>query len=243
MTLIELVISLAVSMILLTAVMTTMHSFYRLRDRGEREIEFARSVTMLSGSFRRDLSQLTLNNQKLIAEESMLSASSVRERVLSFQSELSHDPLVFWGEKDLMAISNFMPQGGGSNSTNASLALRTIVWSNREISAWRLPRKEEGGNIVFVSVPSTSVVMQQRREQGKIQRGVVEAKNVDELTSLLPFHLDIQSLSFRYYDGIQWVNSWDSEQRNGLPIAVELTINCNARVAPIRIVLFLGGRE
>ncbi len=35
---------------------------------------------------------------------------------------------------------------------------------------------------------------------------------------------EVTSLTFRYHDGTQWLESWDSYQQGGLPVAIEVTI-------------------
>ena len=35
---------------------------------------------------------------------------------------------------------------------------------------------------------------------------------------------EVISITFRYFDGTQWVESWDSYQQGGLPVAIEVTI-------------------
>jgi hypothetical protein len=35
---------------------------------------------------------------------------------------------------------------------------------------------------------------------------------------------EVLELRFRYFDGTQWVLQWDSEERQGLPMAVEITL-------------------
>jgi hypothetical protein len=35
---------------------------------------------------------------------------------------------------------------------------------------------------------------------------------------------EVTSLTFRYYDGTQWLESWDSYQQGGLPVAIEVTL-------------------
>ncbi len=35
---------------------------------------------------------------------------------------------------------------------------------------------------------------------------------------------EVRALEFRYFDGTQWVEEWDSEQLQGLPVAVEIAI-------------------
>lgn len=35
---------------------------------------------------------------------------------------------------------------------------------------------------------------------------------------------EVSQLQFRYYDGLEWFDSWDSEARQGLPLAVEIAL-------------------
>jgi len=40
----------------------------------------------------------------------------------------------------------------------------------------------------------------------------------------LPLADEVTCLQFRYFDGLQWLNEWDSTAQGGLPVAVEVTI-------------------
>ena len=44
---------------------------------------------------------------------------------------------------------------------------------------------------------------------------------VEEATLLAPEVVDV---SFRYFDGLQWLDQWDSASQQGLPVAVEVTL-------------------
>jgi hypothetical protein len=48
---------------------------------------------------------------------------------------------------------------------------------------------------------------------------MTEASGTEEL--LAPEVTDIQ---FRYFDGSEWLDQWDSTEQNGLPVAVEVTV-------------------
>ena len=51
------------------------------------------------------------------------------------------------------------------------------------------------------------------------QGDTIEASGDEEL--LAPEVTDIQ---FRYFDGSEWLDQWDSTEQNGLPVAVEVTV-------------------
>lgn len=42
----------------------------------------------------------------------------------------------------------------------------------------------------------------------------------------------VTGIEFRYYDGTEWCPSWDSEERQGLPLAVEVTLSMMPQSTP-----------
>jgi hypothetical protein len=42
-----------------------------------------------------------------------------------------------------------------------------------------------------------------------------------------PLAPEVTDLAFQYFDGYQWTDSWDSEQMQGLPVAVEIALMLN----------------
>jgi hypothetical protein len=44
------------------------------------------------------------------------------------------------------------------------------------------------------------------------------------LSAQLPLAPEVASVQFRYFDGLTWFETWDSEQAGRLPRAVEITL-------------------
>ena len=49
----------------------------------------------------------------------------------------------------------------------------------------------------------------------------------DEQLFAQPMATEVSAISFRYFDGTQWLTEWDSLQFGGLPLAVEITLVMN----------------
>ncbi|HLY09047.1 MAG TPA: prepilin-type N-terminal cleavage/methylation domain-containing protein [Planctomycetota bacterium] len=68
------------------------------------------------------------------------------------------------------------------------------------------------------SKPAYGLVRDRPRELTPLNGPVQRQEDIDEISR------DVVYLHFRYYDGTQWLNQWDSTQSGTLPQAVEATI-------------------
>jgi len=57
-----------------------------------------------------------------------------------------------------------------------------------------------------------------------------EIGQIDEDSDVTPLAPEVAAIAFRYSDGTEWVDSWDSEEAGALPVAVEATLT----IRPIR---------
>jgi len=51
----------------------------------------------------------------------------------------------------------------------------------------------------------------------------------EEASEAQNYAAEVKSLNFRYYDGTDWADSWDSESEGDLPLAVEVTIGLSLK--------------
>jgi len=57
-----------------------------------------------------------------------------------------------------------------------------------------------------------------------------EIGQIDEDSDVTPLAPEVAAIAFRYWNGTEWVDSWDSEEEEALPVAVEVTLT----IRPIR---------
>ena len=57
-----------------------------------------------------------------------------------------------------------------------------------------------------------------------------ELGQLDEDSDATPLAPEVSAIAFRYWDGTEWVDSWDSGEAGALPVAVEITLT----IRPIR---------
>jgi hypothetical protein len=53
---------------------------------------------------------------------------------------------------------------------------------------------------------------------------VQQGQLADATAGLEPIAPEVTAIEFRYYDGAEWVDTWDSAEKEGLPLAVEIAI-------------------
>lgn len=57
-----------------------------------------------------------------------------------------------------------------------------------------------------------------------------EIGQIDEDSNVTPLAPEVAAIAFRYWDGTEWADSWDSAEAGALPVAVEVTL----MIRPIR---------
>jgi hypothetical protein len=105
---------------------------------------------------------------------------------------------------DLRNVSYFVSNISASNSIAGTVGNTGIAGNNGSQTGYGLYRRDrDRASVLYAS-----------------QNGIADDSST--LGDLIA--PEIESLQFAYYDGTQWLTSWDSTQNGGLPVAVQITL-------------------
>lgn len=157
--------------------------------------------------------------------------AEIEERVLEFNSIEPVDPVHFYGEPDFFVVLSGSPNyrfaashdGAGVNSTLS----HAVWWWNRGRSV-RVPFSVRNDRIQRRTLTAESEYPGLIRVWRDVESPVAarsspgNAAAIDQhegdWTSIIG---DLEHLSFRYSDGLDWKDSWNSHAVQALPTAVE----------------------
>ena len=220
--LLELLLTLAITAILLVAVSSSILTHYQTTDAGERQIEAARATYAWTHRLGRDLSTLPRTSKnELLANQ--LFETSVRERVLSMGPGFSLDPIVLWGNQQLLVLGRLVPAVNNARGQVPKLTYEAIVWTSLPIEQWQLPYPSPQG-IVFKRVGDsneTADATAARDLHAAPQRAVIAMAEQSRLMDRATFPFPQAGLVFRYFDGQKWLDNWNANNGGQLPVAVE----------------------
>jgi hypothetical protein len=105
---------------------------------------------------------------------------------------------------DLRNVSYFVSNVTASNSVAGNVGNTGIAGNTGSQTGYGLYRRDrDRASVLYAS-----------------QNGIADDSNT--LGDLIA--PEVESLQFAYYDGTQWLTSWDSTQNGGLPVAVQITL-------------------
>lgn len=91
--------------------------------------------------------------------------------------------------------------------------LRTVLYFTENGSSGRMPLGGGAGLLRREMDRASAALAMQQGETTEIQ-GREE-----------PIAPEVQAIEFRYFDGTEWVETWDTTDRSGLPMAVHITLS------------------
>lgn len=231
-TLLELLVSLALTVILMGAVGTSLSMFYRYRGLSQQNSLAAtkrRGVQEdLSADLRRVLRPTEAprkpsGGQSFLARSLMVDETEVSEQVLDFSRSLlipddavARHPASLVGERTWLALlvrgrSDRFSDGG----VYGAWLHHAIWWNGRAFSA---PLATRNGQPQPVAVPDAGALSGLiRGERMFFERG----SGAGEALRPVQVSADIERFAFRYFDGVRWQDRWNSETEQRLPSLVE----------------------
>lgn len=122
--------------------------------------------------------------------------------------------LGLWGESDWILFDVGIPVRRLLSSDSAGTDTQSLPAMRMVLYAMDEGTQDEPGGLVRKEVS---------REQAELvgfdPGSVFDAAEVTELLAE-----EVRELRFRYYDGVEWLSSWDSALSGGLPTAVEVLV-------------------
>ena len=247
-TLMEVILAMALSSLVLFAMMTAIHTHLRLVDKGRSHVEEAQLARALLQRIASDIRGAVrydpLDIKKLVPELAPESLQTLAEEA---------------GFKD-MDFSDVEEEGSSKPpSESAAPQLVPGLYGNRyelQVDVSRLPRIDQfqralvpaGSRLVdrlsdvktvayYVIRPETNAVAYASgtatNRRGLVRRELDRAvtswaADQGELwemeTELEPIAPEVMAIEFLYFDGEEWFEEWDSDALGGLPVAVQIGI-------------------
>ncbi len=228
-TLLELVLSLALSAMLLSALLTSLYVYYRTLDSSQSAIEYARAwsaaVDQLQQDFEHTLAQchqpieieqpaeLIVNDQP---------KSSIEERVLRFETGFPLDALALYGNESLIAFGELVPHSlASSTPRRAPLVHRLIVWTLDGNQTIQIPVRTAAG-IQSQTLPLPAVSKSVLDSGQALLRIEIELDASLRIIKLSRYPLQLDHLQMHYQANGQTHSSWNSDESKTLPAAIEI---------------------
>jgi type II secretory pathway pseudopilin PulG len=163
---------------------------------------------------------------------------NVSEQMLSLTSD-DRQPVQFFGSPNALAIltehnnSRFAAHSSGSYR---SVRQQHVVWWLNQGASVRLPLSAVGPRADFTTLTASNVA----HGLVRVERPFSQAPNSERKVRPQLISEDITAIRFRYFDGQQWLDEWDSLRQLAIPEAVEVQLTFqNSTSAPQRIVMHL----
>jgi len=152
---------------------------------------------------------------------------------LSDPSELPPIPGLYGNDYQLQVDTSRLPridQYDGMLSTTGEISATDLVSDVKTVTYYVLDDLQS--TVAYTSSVSQAAGGLVRRERDRAaaayasQSGeLAESESQQEL--IAP---EVAAIEFRYFDGTEWVEEWDSDDRGGLPVAVDIAIG----ITPVR---------
>ncbi len=237
-TLIEMLVSLALSTVVISAVYGAIHLQWKVRTASENQVQTARRVHGIVQDLTLDLRACRQPDDVLTAaqestgedagflQESMLQPGpDIRERVLQLEAILEHVQLIeFFGQSDSLLVTTARRSPRFPDAVDSGT--QQIVWfvntgrdvrlpfGTSETHRYQFQIRAAGQRLGLtrVEIPSAN------RSPKRLQDVTAASSSwtlIDE--SAASFHL-------RFFDGRHWQSSWDSSESGRMPQAVEVSL-------------------
>jgi type II secretory pathway pseudopilin PulG len=223
-TLLEIVVALGLCILLMAGVYSAMHFQYRYSTAGRAEIEQARIARALlqrieldlrSVVYRRDESTEVPSAEEAAEEEAAAATSTAGTSKSGLFG--TADTLMFHASRpqklvsyDVAALSGVVPTAGSDQQVIAYFVSGTGGGS-LDLGTRGLNDAKPG----LARMAGDRMSLDYADQQGDV--ALLESQ-----TQVLA--TEVTRMQFRYYDGYEWFDSWDSTERNGLPRCVEILI-------------------
>ncbi|MBL8812554.1 MAG: hypothetical protein JNM43_20490 [Planctomycetaceae bacterium] len=243
MTLLELLLALALCGLLMTATGASLHLFGQLRNRSHAQVSEKQIVRALLDQMARDVRSVCRPALPLVPDDSdvrRIDTSPKLEQSLNLhRSELNVAdapvrPIEFTGTSRWISIhTQYQPpsmadSNPGNQLTNDADPGHHVVWWNGGSLA--VPVASDGFRIFERRLKTTTGRTGPAHASFEVTSGI--ARDTLETEVLAQGY----QLGFRYFDGANWRDSWDSHQERQLPRAVELRVVRNDVVAGMSVV-------
>lgn len=250
-TLLEVILALALATVLLAAVWASLDLFYRYSDAGREQADQLQVARAIFQALERDLrsaiqppevpvtppptgasSNDSSSGSSQSSTTSNSSSTTSGTSSSSSATETPPQPLVFVGDPESFVLQSLLPQSleqasltpSASGATGYRRDLQWIGWS----ATGKLPTNIPSDVTIPPPPPQDEidgrpqVIRWQTDVVGNSQESAPPPASFpippEVIPELLRFHV-------RYFDGLEWADTWDSQIEGGLPLAVEIEVD------------------
>ena len=231
-TLLELLVSLALTVFLLGSIGTALSMFYRYRSLSQQNsvaaVQRRGVLEDLAADLRRVLRptespKKPSGGQSFLARSLMVDEADKSEQVLDFSRSLlipddavARHPVSLVGERSWLAV---LVRGRGERfgdyGTYGADLQHVIWWNGRAFSAALATRNGQPQPVAIPAAQGLTGVI--RGARNFFERG----SGRSDFLQPVVVSAAVQSLLFRYYDGVRWYDRWNSELGMQLPRSIE----------------------
>ena len=251
-TLLEVIIALGLTLLLLSAVYGAIQLQYRVSTAGREEMLRAQVVRATLGMIEADVRAVVWQVQELPAEESdttTTEAGGTGEAVADGQS--TDDTTEILSTDDAFASGSSGIFGDSQSLVlHVSRPSRDLVYARSDEDAAESISRSDLASVTYFLADASSgglsaAIAQQTPSGSSTSEGIVGLARVegDRLsieqagdqaaveslsttqTEVVP---EIVSIEFAYWDGLEWLDSWDSNSSGTLPSAIGITLEIDA---------------
>lgn len=251
-TLLEVIVALALSLLLLGSVYSAIHLYWQLSTAGREQMEHAQLVRALFRQIETDIRSTVFPIQKPASTGSQASSGSSMSgeataeddqqdvvEITSADDALTGTTAGLYGDIESLMLHTNRPDRDLAYFGVAQATTFERVSDLASVSYFLAIRGAGGlsGAVADASIepsllgaPSPgSVRGLARLESDQLVLDFAEQADLESLaTSAQLIAPEVVSLTFSYWDGLEWAETWDSEVEGRVPSAIEITIGLRA---------------
>ncbi len=227
-TLLEVILALALSVLLIAAVGTAIHVHLRLLNSGRTRVEEAQLARALLGQIANDLRGAVPYNP--MAAEEMVPELPDEEDLLQQAADAGYDI----GSVAADQIADVADQAEDLADSAVPPSIPGLYGNSTEllVDTSRLPRLDQYdaewadrlSDVKTVAYYIDDGLMRRELDRATTAWAAEQGQLGDLELASQPIAPEVVAIEFRYYDGAEWVDVWDTAERAGLPMAVEIAI-------------------
>jgi len=226
--LLEVLLALTLAVLLLGAIFTAMDQSWRLTSSGRHEMERAQLARALVRRITSDVRSIAFVPPLVVDSDEETASGSTTSESGSEEEEVTTRSFGLRGDTFFLEMQISRPRRDLEFSTDADGNITTNRTSDLRVVSYLHSGSPTGGTGAAAANSATAALGTGliRTEGDRLQSLQIEEQG-GQSTALSTSQVlapEVNLLQFRYFDGLAWYTTWDSEQAGRLPRAVEVTL-------------------
>lgn len=240
-TLLEVILASMLTAVVLLILATSMQIQYRAFNSGRTQVEEAQLARVLLHRMRDDLSALlppgeiegsggsTGSSGEEGESEQVSGLTDDGDDLFSDTSTPTEATIGLYGELDWLRVDILRPARIEAESSEDEMSVGTVPLQSegeiKRIIYYVLEPQTVGFNAGSTDSDEPTGGLVRRELNGPTAAYGVEIGTLEYCdTTVPPIASEVSAVEFRYHDGEDWVESWDSSEEGGLPKAIEIRL-------------------